>query len=162
MSLELKVMADLKDAMKAKDDAALRGLRAIKAEIIKAKTEPGAGGVVTEEGELKLLQRIVKQRKDSLEIFRQQNREDLATKEAEEIAIIERFLPKQLTEEELREAIAPIIAQAGASTLADLGKVMGVASKQLAGKADGKAISAVVKELFSNSLSDLHTDIANA
>lgn len=148
MSLELQVMAELKDAMKAKDDAALRGLRAIKAEIIKAKTEPGAGGVITEEGELKLLQKIVKQRKDSLEIFRQQNREDLATKEAEEIAIIEKFLPKQLTEAELKEAIAPIIAQVGASTMADLGKVMGVASKQLAGKADGKAISAVVKELL--------------
>ena len=151
MSLELQVMAELKEAMKAKDDAALRGLRAIKAEIIKAKTEPGAGGEITAEGELKLLQKIVKQRKDSLEIFRQQNREDLATKEAEEIAIIEKFLPKQLTEAELKEAIAPIIAEAGASSLADLGKVMGVASKQLAGKADGKAISAVVKELLGKS-----------
>jgi uncharacterized protein YqeY len=149
MSLELKVMAELKDAMKAKDDAALRGLRAIKAEIIKAKTEPGAGGEITEEGELKLLQKIVKQRKDSLEIFRQQNREDLATKEAEEIAIIEKFLPKQLTEEELKAAITPIIAQVGATSIADLGKVMGIASKQLAGKADGKTISAVVKALLS-------------
>jgi len=149
MSLELKVMAELKEAMKAKDDAALRGLRAIKAEIIKAKTEPGAGGEISEEGELKLLQKIVKQRKDSLEIFTKQNREDLATKEAEEIAIIEKFLPKQLTEAELKEAIAPIIAQVGATSLADLGKVMGIASKQLAGKADGKAISAVVKELLS-------------
>ncbi len=150
MSLELKVMAELKEAMKAKDDAALRGLRAIKAEIIKAKTEPGAGGEISEEGELKLLQKIVKQRKDSLEIFRQQNREDLAIKEAEEIAIIEKFLPKQLTEAELKETIAPIIAQVGANSLADLGKVMGIASKQLAGKADGKAISAVVKELLSS------------
>jgi len=149
MSLELKVMAELKEAMKAKDDAALRGLRAIKAEIIKAKTEPGAGGEISEEGELKLLQKIVKQRKDSLEIYRQQNREDLAVKEAEEIAIIEKFLPKQLTEAELKEAIAPIIAQVGAASLADLGKVMGIASKQLAGKADGKAISAIVKELLS-------------
>ena len=149
MSLELKVMAELKEAMKAKDDAALRGLRAIKAEIIKAKTEPGAGGEISEEVELKLLQKIVKQRKDSLEIFRQQNREDLATKESEEIAIIEKFLPKQLTEAELKEAIAPIIAQVGALSLADLGKVMGIASKQLAGKADGKAISAMVKELLS-------------
>ena len=149
MSLELKVMTELKEAMKAKDAAALRGLRAIKAEIIKAKTEPGAGGEISEEGELKLLQKIVKQRKDSLEIFKQQNREDLATKEAEEIAIIEKFLPKQLTEAELREAIAPIIAQVGATSVADLGKVMGIASKQLAGKADGKAISAVVKELLS-------------
>jgi len=149
MSLELKVMAELKEAMKAKDDAALRGLRAIKAEIIKAKTEPGAGGEISEEGELKLLQKIVKQRKDSLEIFRQQNREDLATKEAEEIAIIEKFLPKQLSESELKEVIIPIIAQVGATSIADLGKVMGIASKQLAGKADGKAISAMVKELLS-------------
>jgi uncharacterized protein YqeY len=149
MSLELKVMAELKEAMKAKDDAALRGLRAIKAEIIKAKTEPGAGGEISEEGELKLLQKIVKQRRDSLEIFKQQNREDLASKEAEEIAIIEKFLPKQLTESELKEAIGPIIAQVGATSVADLGKVMGIASKQLAGKADGKAISAVVKELLS-------------
>ena len=148
MSLELQVMAELKEAMKAKDDAALRGLRAIKAEIIKAKTEPGAGGEITAEGELKLLQKIVKQRRDSLEIFTQQNRADLATKEAEEIAIIEKFLPKQFTEAELKEALAPIIAQVGATTMADLGKVMGVASKQLAGKADGKAISAAVKELL--------------
>lgn len=151
MSLELQVMAELKEAMKAKDDAALRGLRAIKAEIIKAKTEPGAGGEISEEGELKLLQKIVKQRKDSLEIFRQQNREDLASKEAEEIAIIEKFLPKQLTEAELKEAITTIIAQVGANTMADLGKIMGIASKQLAGKADGKAISSVVKELLSKS-----------
>ncbi len=149
MSLELRVMSELKEAMKAKDDAALRGLRAIKAEIIKAKTEPGAGGEISEEGEMKLLQKIVKQRKDSLEIFRQQNREDLATKEAEEIAIIEKFLPKQLSESELKEVIIPIIAQVGATSIADLGKVMGIASKQLAGKADGKAISAMVKELLS-------------
>jgi uncharacterized protein YqeY len=148
MSLEIKVMAEMKEAMKAKDEAALRGLRAIKAEIIKAKTEPGAGGEITEEGELKLLQKIVKQRKDSLEIFTQQNRPDLASKEAEEIAIIEKFLPKQLSEEELRTIITAIISEVGASTLADLGKVMGVASKQLAGKADGKTISSLVKELL--------------
>ena len=150
MSLELKVMAELKEAMKAKDDAALRGLRAIKAEIIKAKTEPGAGGEISAEGELKLLQKIVKQRRDSLEIYNQQNRPDLASKEAEEIAIIEKFLPKQFTEAELKDALAPIIAEVGATSLADLGKVMGIASKQLAGKADGKAISAAVKELLSS------------
>lgn len=148
MSLEIKVMAEMKEAMKAKDEAALRGLRAIKAEIIKAKTEPGAGGEITEEGELKLLQKIVKQRKDSLEIFTQQNRPDLASKEAEEIAIIEKFLPKQLSVDELRTIITAIISEVGASTLADLGKVMGVASKQLAGKADGKTISSLVKELL--------------
>ena len=150
MSLELKVMAELKEAMKAKDDAALRGLRAIKAEIIKAKTEPGAGGEISAEGELKLLQKIVKQRRDSLEIYNQQNRPDLASKEAEEIAIIEKFLPNQFTEAELKDALAPIIAEVGATSLADLGKVMGIASKQLAGKADGKAISAAVKELLSS------------
>ncbi len=148
MSLETQIMELLKDAMKAKDDAALRGLRAVKAEIIKMKTEPGANGQISEEGELKLLQKLVKQRKDSLEIFEKQNREDLALKEREEIAIIEKFLPKQFSEAELKEAIAKIIAETGASSPADMGKVMGTATKQLAGKTDGKAISAMVKELL--------------
>jgi uncharacterized protein YqeY len=149
MSLEEKVMGGMKDAMKAKDEALLRGLRAIKAEIIKAKTEPGANGQVTEEQEQKLLQKLVKQRKDSLDIYQQQNRADLAQKEMEEIAVIEQFLPKQLTQEELDAAVAAIIAETGASSAADMGKVMGVASKQLAGKADGKAIAAAVKALLS-------------
>ncbi len=149
MSLETQVMAEMKDAMKARDEATVRGLRAIKAEIIKAKTEPGAGGNVTEEGEQKLLLKMVKQRKDSLEIYKQQNRADLAVVEAAEIAVIEKFLPKQMDEAELKGAIANIITEVGASSPADMGKVMGVASKQLAGKADGKAISAVVKELLS-------------
>ena len=140
MSLETQVMDLLKDAMKAKDEGSLRGLRAIKAEIIKAKTEPGAGGVVTEDGELKLLQKLVKQRKDSLEIYVQQNREDLATKETEEITVIEKFLPKQLSEADLKAAVAAIITSVGATSAADMGKVRGVASKQLAGKADGKTI----------------------
>ena len=153
MSLETQIMELLKDAMKAKDDAALRGLRAVKAEIIKMKTEPGANGQISEEGELKLLQKLVKQRKDSLEIFEKQNREDLALKEREEIAIIEKFLPKQFSEAELKEAIAKIIAETGASSPADMGKVMGTATKQLAGKTDGKAISAMVKELLLNSKS---------
>lgn len=148
MSLEQQVMDQMKDAMKAKDEAALRGLRAIKAEIIKAKTEPGAGGEITAEGELKLLQKIVKQRRDSLEIFTQQNRADLAKKEQEEIAIIEKFLPKQLTADEIKEALALIITEVGATSPADMGKVMGVATKQLAGKADGKIVSALVKELL--------------
>ncbi len=149
MSLETEIMVQMKDAMKAKDEATLRGLRAIKAEIIKAKTDPGAGGQISEEGELKLLQKLVKQRKDSLEIFNQQNRADLAQKEQEEIAVIEKFLPKQMSEAELEEALKAIIAQVGAASAADLGKVMGVATKQLAGKADGKAISATVKKLLS-------------
>jgi uncharacterized protein YqeY len=149
MSLETQVMEQMKEAMKSKDDASLRGLRAIKAEIIKAKTEPGAGGVVTADGELKLLQRLVKQRRDSLDIYTQQNRADLAKTESEEIAVIEKFLPKQLSEAEIKEALASIIAEVGATSPADMGKVMGVATKQLAGKADGKVISAAVKELLS-------------
>jgi uncharacterized protein YqeY len=149
MRLEQTVMAEMKDAMKAKDEAALRSLRAIKAAIIIAKTAEGAGGELKEEDETKLLQKLVKQRGDSLEIYKQQNREDLAQKEQEEIAVIEKFLPKQLTGEELKDALSAIIAQAGASSPADMGKVMGAATKQLAGKADGKAISAAVKELLS-------------
>lgn len=149
MNLEQKVMAEMKDAMKSKNEAQLRGLRAIKAEIIKAKTEPGAGGEVTAEGELKLLQKMVKQRRDSLEIYQQQNRADLAQKEQEEIAVIEKFLPAQLSEEELKAELQAIIAETGASSPADMGKVMGAATKKLAGRADGKAISAAVKDLLS-------------
>ncbi|TAH14036.1 MAG: GatB/YqeY domain-containing protein [Sphingobacteriia bacterium] len=148
MSLEEKVMQLMKEAMKAKDEPLLRGVRAIKAEIIKAKTEPGANGAINEDAELKLLQKLVKQRKDSLEIFQQQNRADLAQKEIEEIAVIEKFLPAQLSEEELANEIRSIIVSVGAASIQDLGKVMGVASKQLAGKADGKAIAATVKALL--------------
>lgn len=148
MSLETRVMNEMKDAMKAKDEAGLRGLRAIKAEIIKAKTEPGANGQISEDGEIKLLQRLIKQRKDSLEIFTQQNRNDLAQKEQEEMAVIEKFLPAQMSGDELKETVQKIIVETGASSPADMGKVMGVATKQLAGKADGKAISATVKELL--------------
>ena len=148
MSLEQKIMAEMKDAMKAKDEATLRALRAIKAEIIKAKTDPGAGGSITEEKEASLLQKMMKQRKDSLEIYQQQARADLAKKEEEEIGVIERFLPKQLSTDELKAAVQKIIAETGASSPADMGKVMGAATKQLAGKADGKTISAIVKELL--------------
>jgi uncharacterized protein YqeY len=150
MNLEQQVMAEMKDAMKAKDEATLRGLRAIKAEIIKAKTEPGANGEVSEETANKMLQKMLKQRKDSLDIYRTQNREDLAKKEEEEIAVIEKFLPKQMSEAELNDELKKIIEQVGASSPADMGKVMGVATKQLAGKADGKAISSAVKELLAN------------
>jgi len=148
MNLEEKVMAEMKDAMKSKNEAALRGLRAIKAEIIKAKTEPGAGGQVTEDAETRLLQKMVKQRRDSLEIYQQQSRTDLAQKEEEELAVIEKFLPAQMTEAELRQALQEIIAETGAQSPADMGKVMGVATKKLAGRADGKAISAAVKALL--------------
>jgi uncharacterized protein YqeY len=143
-------MGELKTAMLAKDEKTVRSLRAIKAAIILAKTSEGAGGEISVADELKLLQKLVKQRKDSLEIFQQQNRPELAQKEAEEIEVIEKFLPKQMDADELKQALLAIIAQVGASSPSDLGKVMGVASKQLSGKADGKAISTMVKELLSS------------
>lgn len=149
MNLEQQIMAELKTAMLAKDEKTVRSLRAIKAAIILAKTSEGAGGEVTPDAEIKLLQKLVKQRKDSLEIFTQQNREDLAVKEREEIEVIEKFLPKPLSEDEIRMALQQIIASTGASSPADMGKVMGVATKQFAGKADGKTISNLVKELLS-------------
>jgi uncharacterized protein YqeY len=148
MNLEQKVMAELKTAMLAKDEKALRSLRAIKAAILLAKTAEGVGGKLKEEDEIKLLQKLVKQRKDSLEIYQQQNRTDLAQKEQEEIEVIEKFLPKQLSADELKILVTKIIAEVGANSPADMGKVMGAATKQLAGKADGKTISAVVKELL--------------
>ncbi|HEY6506288.1 MAG TPA: GatB/YqeY domain-containing protein [Chitinophagaceae bacterium] len=148
MGLEQKIMADLKTAMLAKDEAALRSLRAVKAAILLAKTSEGGSGELKEEDEIKLLQKLVKQRKDSLEIFQQQNRTDLAKKEEEEIAVIEKFLPAQLSADELKGMVAKIITEVGATSPADMGKVMGAATKQLAGKADGKTISALVKELL--------------
>jgi uncharacterized protein YqeY len=150
MGLEQKIMTDLKAAMLARDEAALRSLRAIKAAILLAKTSEGASGDLKEDEEIKLLQKLVKQRKDSLEIYQQQNRADLAQKEKEEIGIIEKFLPAQLSNEELKAIISKIITDTGASSAADMGKVMGLATKQLAGKADGKTISALVKELLSS------------
>jgi hypothetical protein len=149
MSLEQKVMADMKPAMLSKNEKALRGLRAIKAAIILAKTAEGAGGELKEEDETKLLQKLIKQRKDSLEIYQQQNRPDLSQKEQDEIDIIEKFLPKQLDVEELRRIISKIIAEVGATAPGDIGKVMGAATKQLAGQADGKTISMIAKELLS-------------
>jgi uncharacterized protein YqeY len=151
MSLEQKIMAELKTAMLAKDEAALRSLREVKAAILLAKTAEGAAGELKEEDEIKLLQKLVKQRKDSLEIFQQQNRPDLAKKEEEEIAIISKFLPQQMSAEEIKAELTKIIAAVGATSAADMGKVMGAATKQFAGKADGKTISALVKELLSKS-----------
>jgi uncharacterized protein YqeY len=150
MSLEVEVMSLMKDAMKNKDEALLRGLRAIKAEIIKAKTEPGANGAISEDTEMKLLQKLVKQRKDSLTIFQEQNRADLADKEAEEIAVIEKFLPVQMTEEAVKAIVEAIVKELGAAGPQDLGKLMGVATKQLAGKADGKIIAAIAKNALTN------------
>ena len=151
MSLEQKIMTELKTAMLAKDEKGMRSLRAVKAAIILAKTAEGAGGELKEEDETKLLQKLVKQRKDSLEIYQQQNRTDLAQKEQEEIEVIEKFLPQQLSPEELKEILSKIIMEVGANSPADMGKVMGTATKQLAGKADGRAISAMVKELLAKS-----------
>jgi hypothetical protein len=148
MSLEEKVMSDLKDAMRSKNEGALRALRAIKSAIIIAKTAEGSNGNITEAEESKILQKLVKQRKDSLEIYEKQNREDLAVKEREEILVIEKFLPEQMSEEKLKEVISQIISETGATSPADMGKVMGAANKRLAGKADGKAIATVVKNLL--------------
>ena len=148
MSLEQKVMDDLKTAMLAKDEKSLRSLRAIKAALINLKTSEGFSGEIKEDDEIKLLQKLVKQRKESLEIYEKQSRNDLAEKEKEEMAVIERFLPKQMSEAEIKDAVSKIIAETGASSAADMGKVMGAASKQLAGKADGKTISAIVKGLL--------------
>ena len=150
MSLEQKIMSSLKTAMLAKDEAALRSLRAIKAAILLAKTSEGAKAELSEDDEMKLLQKLVKQRRDSLEIFQQQNRPDLAAKEQEELNVIEQFLPKQLSPEELKAELQGIISAVGAAGPADFGKVMGKASKQLAGKADGKAIAATVKDLLNS------------
>ena len=148
MNLEEKIMPELKAAMLAKDEKSVRSLRAIKAAIIVAKTAEGAGGELKAEDEIKLLQKLVKQRKDSLEIFTQQNRNDLAIKEKEEIEVIEKFLPQQLSGEELKAEISKIITESGATSPAEMGKVIGLANKQLAGRADGKTISTIVKELL--------------
>ncbi|GAA4463968.1 GatB/YqeY domain-containing protein [Nemorincola caseinilytica] len=148
MSLEAKIMDELKNAMRAKDEAALRTLRAIKAAIIIEKTAEGANGEINEATELKMLQKLAKQRRDSIDIFDKQGRKDLADKEREELAIIEKFLPQQMSADELKKELQAIMEQVGAKTPADMGKVMGVASKQLAGKADGKAISETVKQLL--------------
>jgi uncharacterized protein YqeY len=146
MSLETEIMAQMKEAMKAKDEASLRGLRAIKAALLLLKTS-GSGEVSPEE-EIKMLQKLVKQRNDSLEIFKQQNRTDLAQKEEEEIKVIEQFLPKQLSEEEIKAELELVIKDTGASSPADIGKVMGAATKRLAGRADGKTINLLVKEML--------------
>ncbi len=142
-------MAALKTAMLNKDEAALRSLRAIKAAILLAKTAEGAGGDLDEAGEIKLLQKMVKQRKDALEIYQQQNRPELATKELEEIAVIERFLPKPMSEDEIRAGLQRIIGEVGAQSPADMGKVMGAANQAFAGRVDGKTLSTLVKELLS-------------
>jgi uncharacterized protein YqeY len=150
MSLEQTINEKIKAAMLARDEASLRALRAIKAAILLAKTSEGAPDVLGQDEEMKLLQKMVKQRRDSLEIFQKQQRADLAVKEEEEIAVIEQFLPKPFSPEELKAALQAIIRETGAASPADLGKVMGRASKELAGKAEGKAISEMVRNLLQN------------
>jgi len=148
MSLEDKLMPDLKTAMKAKDQAALRAIRAVKAAILLIKTD-GSGKELDESGEIKLIQKLVKSRQDSLEIYEKQGREDLAKIEIEEIEVLQRYLPQQLSEDELMPIIKSIIDETGAKGMRDMGKVMGMASAKLAGQADGKTISAIVKKLLS-------------
>ena len=150
MSLVEKINADLKTAMLAKDDVSLRGIRAIKAAILLAQTEPGAEKELSAEKEIQILQKLVKQRKDSITIFQQQNREDLASKEIEEVNVIEKYLPQQMSEDEITAVIKKIIADTGAAGMKDMGKVMGTANKEMSGKADGSKISTIVKQLLAN------------
>ncbi|GGK42208.1 MULTISPECIES: GatB/YqeY domain-containing protein [Flavobacteriaceae] len=148
MSLQQNLMVKIKEAMKSKDKVALESLRAIKSEILLAQTKTGATEELTEDEEIKLLQRLVKQRKDSAVLYKEQGRADLADPELAQVAIISQFLPEQLDQVALNKIIADIIAKVGATSMKDMGKVMGMASKQLAGKADGKAISIAVKQLL--------------
>ncbi|MEW2919977.1 GatB/YqeY domain-containing protein [Muricauda sp. ANG21] len=149
MDLQEKVMAEMKAAMKAKDTVALESLRAIKSAILLAKTEK-VGTELSEEDEIKLVQKLVKQRKDSAAIYQQQGREDLAEPELAQVAVIEKFLPEQLTEEEIEKVVVQTIDSIGASGMQDMGKVMGIVSKELAGQADGKTISSIVKAKLSS------------
>jgi uncharacterized protein YqeY len=149
MSLQAKIMDEIKTAMKAKDTVALEALRAIKSELLLASTSLGSKEDLSEDEEIKLLQRLVKTRKESARIFTEQNRADLAEPELAQVAVIEKFLPAQLSEEEVEAVIAKIIAETGASGIASMGKVMGLASAQLGGTAEGKTISTIVKKLLS-------------
>lgn len=148
MALFEQISEDIKKAMLAKDKVSLEALRGIKKEMLEAKTAKGASGDLTDEAAVKILQKMVKQRRDSAEIYKQQNRPELAENELAEMAVIERYLPKQMTEEELTAALKEIIAEVGATSVKEMGKVMGVASKKLAGKADGRLISEKVKSLL--------------
>ena len=149
MSLESKVQKEMIVAMKAKDSAALTALRAIKSAILLAKTETGKSSELSEEQEIQLLQKQKKQRQEAAQIYREQNRPELAEEEEAQTIIIDKFLPEQMSHEELESSIRIIISQTGASSMKDMGKVMGISSKKFAGKADGKAISTIVKKLLS-------------
>lgn len=149
MSLSVRIMDEIKNAMRAKDTVALESLRSIKSELLLAQTASGSKEEITEDEEIKILQRLVKTRKESARIFTEQNRMDLAAPELAQVAVIEKFLPKQLSEAEVEAVIAKIIAETGASGIASMGKVMGLASAQLGGTAEGKTISTIVKKLLS-------------
>ncbi|MEO0037811.1 MAG: putative protein YqeY [Bacteroidota bacterium] len=148
MSLSVKIMDEMKNAMRSKDTVALEALRAIKSELLLAQTSSGSKEEITEAEEIKILQRLVKMRKDSAEIFTTQNRPDLAEPEMAQIAVIEKFLPAQLSEEKVEAIVAKVIADTGAAGIASMGKVMGLASAQIGGQAEGKVISAIVKKLL--------------
>ena len=148
MSLSVQIMDEMKTAMRAKDTIALEALRAIKSEILLAQTATGSKEEITEADEIKILQKLVKMRKDSATIFTEQNRPDLAEPELAQIVVIEKFLPVQLSEEEVEVIIAKIIAETGASGIAAMGKVMGLASAQIGGQAEGKTVSSIVKKLL--------------
>ncbi len=148
MDLQTQINDEIKNAMKAKDTVALDTLRAIKSAILLVQTESGAKSELSKDDEIKLLQRLVKQRKESARIYTEQGREDLAQPELEQVKIIEKFLPAQLSEEEIRKIISQIIADTGVNGIAQMGQVMGEANKRMAGKADGKTISTVVKSLL--------------
>ncbi len=148
MSLEQTIMADLKTAMLTKNEAGLRAIRAIKSAILLAKTSAG-GNEMSAEDEVKMLQKLVKQRQESISIYETQQREDLAAPEREEVAIISKYLPEMMSEDDVRKAVKAAIEQTGAKSPAEMGKVMGVVTKALAGKADNKMVSALVKELLS-------------
>ena len=148
MSLQSEIMSAMKEAMKLKDKLALETLRAVKAELLKAKTATGASSELTRTEEIKLLQKMQKQRKDAFAIYEEQGRKDLAEEELAQTKVLAKFLPKQMTSSELEIAVAAVIEKLGASSPADMGKVMGVAAKELSGKAEGRAISTTVKMLL--------------
>ena len=149
MSLEITINQDIKTAMLAKNESALRGLRAIKSALIIARTEKGASDILTEEVEIKVLQKLVKQRKESADIYKSQNREDLYLIEADEIEVIEKYLPIQMNQDDLNTYIKGLIIQLNVTSVKEMGKIMGMANKELSGKADGKAISETIKNLLS-------------
>tara|TARA_R110000850_G_scaffold203228_1_gene329478 strand:- start:92332 stop:92781 length:450 start_codon:yes stop_codon:yes gene_type:complete len=149
MSLQENVMTAMKDAMKSKDANALTSLRAIKSELLLAQTETGSKEELTEEQEIKILQKLVKQRKESAAIFQEQGREDLAQPELDQAAVIEKFLPEQMSEEEVAKVVDAMIAKTGAGSMKDMGMVMGMVNKEIAGKADGKTVAMLVKQKLS-------------